>query len=221
MDAAAPTLAEQIRQKIADDIVRGVLVPGMPLEEAEIARAFGVSRTPVREAIRQLEAEGFAHARPRRGAVVATIEPARLAEMFQVMADLEALCAERAAQAMTPDERRELQRLLDACGGAVEAGDVEGYKRANEAFHDAIYRGTHNGYLAELTVTVRRRVQPFRRAQFYTFGRLQRSHGEHAEIVAAIVAGAADTAAAAAHRHIATVERVVEEVAYPRRSAAV
>ena len=85
------TRAEEIRQLLADEIVRGRLPPGLPLEEIELARKFGVSRTPVREAIRQLEATGLAEARPRRGAVVAGVTRERLEEMFLVMLELEAL----------------------------------------------------------------------------------------------------------------------------------
>ncbi len=99
------TRAEEIRQLLADEIVRGRLPPGLPLEEIELARKFGVSRTPVREAIRQLEATGLAEARPRRGAVVAGVTRERLEEMFLVMLELEALCARGAARSMTPDER--------------------------------------------------------------------------------------------------------------------
>ena len=102
------TRAEEIRQLLADEIVRGRLPPGLPLEEIELARKFGVSRTPVREAIRQLEATGLAEARPRRGAVVAGVTRERLEEMFLVMLELEALCAREAARSMTPAERTAL-----------------------------------------------------------------------------------------------------------------
>jgi DNA-binding GntR family transcriptional regulator len=214
MTRTPPTRAEEIRQRLAEDIVHGRLAPGTPLEEIELARAFGVSRTPVREAIRQLEAEGFAHARPRRGAVVATISSERLQEMFVVMADLEALCAHHAATLMSRAERADLEAAQAACGRAVSSGDIEAYKAANERFHDALYRGAHNGFLAELTAGVRRKVAPFRRAQFHTLGRLQKSFAEHQAIVDAVLRGEAEKAAHAMRAHLMTVEKAAEEVAF-------
>lgn len=94
-------IAQKRSQQLAEAIVRGQLAPGVPLDETEIARQYNVSRTPVREAIRQLEATGLAEARPRRGAVVAAVTKQRLDEMFFVMLELEALCARDAVGKMT------------------------------------------------------------------------------------------------------------------------
>lgn len=204
------TRTEEIRRQLAEDIVRGRLAPGTPLEEVELAKTFGVSRTPVREAIRQLEAEGFAQPRPRRGAVVASIQPDRLAEMFFVMAELEAACVKLAAQEITKAELTTLDDVHDACRQAVEAGDVEGYRMANERFHDLLYGASRNNFLSEMTQGVRRRVAPFRRVQFYTYGRLERSYAEHDEVVRAIKAGDGERAARAMRDHILTVEWTYE-----------
>src|SRR5882724_10456491 len=99
------TLADELRLALADDIVRGVLPPGSALDETELARRFGVSRTPVREAIRQLAASGLVEARPHRGAEVAHPNEDRLMGMFEAMAELESLCAAMAAERMTSPER--------------------------------------------------------------------------------------------------------------------
>src|ERR1700749_1078631 len=103
VDRAAPTAykitrAEELRLQLADEIVRGALAPGSPLDETEIARRFNVSRTPVREALRQLAASGLVDARAHRGAVVARPSLERRTGMFEAMAELEALCASLAAQ---------------------------------------------------------------------------------------------------------------------------
>jgi len=90
---ARKTRAEELRAQLADDIVRGILIPGQTLDEMELARRFGVSRTPVREAIRQLAASGLIETRPHRGAVVARPRHERILGMFEAMAELEALCA--------------------------------------------------------------------------------------------------------------------------------
>ena len=96
------TRAEELRLQLADEIVRGVLPPGAALDETDIARRFSVSRTPVREALRQLVASGLVEARAHRGAVVAQPSLDRLTEMFEAMAELEALCAGLAAERMPP-----------------------------------------------------------------------------------------------------------------------
>lgn len=204
-DPPSPTRAEEIRQLLAEEIVRGRLPPGVQLDETEIARQFGVSRTPVREAIRQLEATGLAEARPRRGAVVAAVTKERLDEMFFVMLEMEALCAREAARQMTAAERTGLETLHAAGSAPAAAGDVEGYYAHNLRFHDAIYVGTHNRYLAEMTLMVRKRLAPFRRAQFSGENRPALSHAEHGLVVAAIVAGNGEAAAEAMRAHIGVV----------------
>src|SRR3979409_138523 len=98
--------AGELRLQLADEIVRGVLAPGSALDETDIARRFGVSRTPVREALRQLVASGLVEARAHRGAVVAQPSLERLTGMFEAMAELEALCAGLAAERMTAAERQ-------------------------------------------------------------------------------------------------------------------
>src|SRR6478752_9163616 len=103
------TRTEALRLQIADEIISGALEPGTPLDEQELAARFGVSRTPVREAIRQLAASGLVSVRPHRGAVVALPTPTQLDDMFEAMAELEALCAGLAARNMTVPERRGLE----------------------------------------------------------------------------------------------------------------
>ena len=128
-EMASPTKARQIQQAIADDIVHGRLAPGTALDETSIAAAFGVSRTPIREAIRQLEAIGLIEARARRGAVVADLADRQLDEMFAVMAELEALCARWSAIVMTAAERRQLLGLQEEGERLVSAGQPRGLCR--------------------------------------------------------------------------------------------
>ena len=166
-----PTRAEEIRARLADDIVKGRLPPGLSLEEITLSRQFGVSRTPVREAIRQLEAMGLARPRPRRGAVVALITRDTLDQMFAVMADLEAICARESASLMTQAEREALTHLHLSAEGLVASGDIPAYYEMNDAFHDRIYAGSHNTFLADMTASVRQRVAPFRRADVHCLHR--------------------------------------------------
>jgi DNA-binding GntR family transcriptional regulator len=202
---ARKTLADELRLQLADEIVRGVLEPGSALDETELARRFDVSRTPVREAIRQLAASGLVEVRAHRGAVVARPSDERLVGMFEAMAELEALCAGLAAERMTATERRLLETAHEDLRALIQSGDPQRYHEVNEAFHSTIYAGAHNAYLAEMTLTTRWRVQPFRRAQFRNLGRLSKSHMEHDRVVVAILRGDRHGAAEAMRLHIMTV----------------
>jgi DNA-binding GntR family transcriptional regulator len=216
-----PTKAKLIHQAIANDIVHGRLLPGTALDETSIAAMFGVSRTPIREAIRQLEAIGLVEARAQRGAIVATLSDQQLDDLFAVMAEVEALCARWSAIAMTAGERRHLLALQVESARFVSDGRREAYVEFNTRFHEAIYRGAHNGFLAELALNVRKRCAPFRRAQFEALGRLAKSHAEHGAVVTAIQRGDADLAATEMRAHIIVVRGAVDEVTGPaiRRGA--
>jgi DNA-binding GntR family transcriptional regulator len=206
------TAVDRVRLALADEIVRGIIGPGVPLDEAGIAERFQVSRTPVREAIRQLEAIGFAEARPHRGAVVPRFTQEKLDEIFLVMAELEALCARLAAESATAVDKEMLQEVHLACRDAAHKDDVRRYYELNLRFHETIYAIGHNSFLAEVTIGVRNRVAPFRRAQFQSMGRLMRSVEEHEAVVNAILAGDAEKAAATMREHLGYVRTSVDNV---------
>ena len=196
------TRAEELRLQLADEIVRSILPPGAALDETEIAQRFSVSRTPVREALRQLAASGLVESRAHRGAVVARPSVDRLTGMFEAMAELEALCAGLAAERMPAVERGALEAVHEELRLLSYAGNPERFHEVNERFHNTIYAGSQNGYIAEMTLATRVRVQPFRRAQFRNLGRLAKSQVEHDRIVMAIVRGDRVGAAAAMRAHI-------------------
>jgi DNA-binding GntR family transcriptional regulator len=204
------TRAEELRLQLADEIVRGLLPPGATLDEIELARRFNVSRTPVREAIRMLTASGLVQVRAHRAAVVAQPSPNQLAGMFEVMAELESLTAGYAAERMTGAERRTLEDVHENLRVLIQSGDPQRYHEVNEAFHATIYRGAHNSYLADLTLSTRARVQPFRRAQFRNLGRLAKSYAEHDRVVQAIMRGSRALAAQTMYAHIITVREEYE-----------
>jgi DNA-binding GntR family transcriptional regulator len=199
------TRAEVLRAQLADEIVRGQLAPGSALDEGELARRFNVSRTPVREAIRLLAASGLIEVRAHRTAVVARPSHEKLIGMFEVMAELEALCAGYAAERMSGPERRAMEEVHEQLRVLIQNGDPQRYHEVNEAFHGTIYSGAHNAYLADLTLMTRTRVRPFRRAQFRIRGRLAKSHLEHDRVVQAILRGERIMAAQTMYAHIVTV----------------
>jgi DNA-binding GntR family transcriptional regulator len=193
-------MSDRLREQIEEQIATGQLAPGSALDEATLAERFGVSRTPVREALIQLAAEGLIEIRPRRGAVVASLGPTRLLEMFEVMAELEAMCARLAARRMTEAERAELNRAHLACEAARD--DPDAYFYCNERFHAVIYAGSHNGFLAEQAAQLHRRLRPYRRLQLRVRDRMASSYAEHSAVVAALVAGDAAGAATALRQHV-------------------
>ncbi|WP_341702445.1 GntR family transcriptional regulator [Ferrovibrio sp.] len=199
------TLADRLRENLAEQIVSGELRPGTRLDEIELATRFGMSRTPVREAFKALAGMGLVEQRPHRGVVVALPTRRRMEEMFEVMAEIEATCARLAAIRMTGPERRFLEQAHLQSLGIVRTGDMQGYASFNNDFHDIIYRASKNSFLEETARAVRRRVLPFRVSQFRVVGRLSSSHAEHDQVVQAILRGDGAAAEAAMRAHVAKV----------------
>lgn len=195
-------ISDTLREKIEEQIATGEFAPGSAIDEASLVAQFGVSRTPVREALIQLAAEGLIEIRPRRGAVVTSIGPARLIEMFEVMAELEGMCGRLAARRMTDAERTELAAAHEACEAARAQQDSDAYFYCNERFHAAIYAGSHNSFLRDQAVQLHRRLRPYRRLQLRVRDRMSMSFKEHSSIVAAITAGDGDAAALALREHV-------------------
>ncbi|MCA1326614.1 GntR family transcriptional regulator [Herbaspirillum sp. alder98] len=185
----AKTRSESLRESIEELIAVGKLAPGQHLDETSLAEQFGVSRTPIREALIQLASMGIVELRPRRGAIVAEVGPDKLIEMFEVMAEFEAMCGRLAARRMTADEHAALRAAHLACQAARDGADPDAYFYLNEAFHDRIYAGSHNSFLAEQARALHRRLRPYRRLQLRVRDRLRMSFDEHAAAVDAIIAG--------------------------------
>ncbi|KQV81814.1 GntR family transcriptional regulator [Rhizobium sp. Root1220] len=199
------TTVEQMVRAIADLIVTGRLSPGERMDEGSLALRFDVSRTPVREALRELGAMGLVDREPNRSAVVANVTEAYLHSMFEAMSELEAICARLSAERMTVEERRVLEMAHRASAKLVHAGADEDYAAHNTEFHTRLYRGGHNDHIYELVTQTRARLAPFRRAQFRLSGRLAKSYDEHDAIVTAIMRGDAAAAGQAAYSHVAIV----------------
>jgi DNA-binding GntR family transcriptional regulator len=195
-------ISEQLCEKIEEQIATGELSPGSALDEATLIKQHGVSRTPVREALIQLAAQGLIEIRPRHGAVVTSIGPARLMEMFEVMGALESMCGRLAARRMNEGERAELVAAHEACEKARAEQDSDNYFYCNERFHASIYLGSHNGFLAEQALQLHRRLRPYRRLQLRVRNRMSTSFKEHEAVVHAILVGDADAAAMALRAHV-------------------
>ena len=195
-------ISEHLCAKIENQIATGKLSPGSALDEASLIEQYGVSRTPVREAMIQLAAQGLIEIRPRRGAVVTSIGPARLIEMFEVMGELEALCGRLAARRMKDSERAELVAAHEACDRARAQKNPDSYFYCNERFHAAIYAGSHNSFLSEQAMQLHRRLRPYRRLQLRVRNRMDTSFKEHSVIIRAILAGNTEATALALREHV-------------------
>ncbi|RJE85723.1 GntR family transcriptional regulator [Paracoccus onubensis] len=193
---------DEISETLETEIVEGILPPGTRLEEPALAERFGVSRTPVREALQRLSASGLVELKRRRGTQVLNPSIGRIVEMFEVMAELEAVCARLCARRASPELLATLHDWLERCEQAAESGDPSAYYDANRSFHLAIYKGSGNSFLAEQAELLHLRLTPFRRQQLRLPRRMRQSLTEHSAVVAAIEAGDGQAAETAQRDHI-------------------
>ncbi|MCF3639808.1 GntR family transcriptional regulator [Rhizobium sp. TRM95111] len=200
-------------------ILAGDLPPGTIVSEMGLAKRLGVSRTPVREAIRLLSEDGLITLRPRQRPVVALPSLADALDQFEALAMLEADCSELAARRCTTEARGRIQALHETCGRHFENGDVAAYFNANEGFHQAISEASNNAYLAGRAVHMRQRLRSLRAPRASEPDRMRDSFAEHGAIVAAIVAGDPVAARQTMLAHVAMVgERTTDFIrAYSRR----
>lgn len=200
--APARSRTQQVRELLEDDIVNGRLAPGVQLDMEELVARFEVSRTPVREALQQLEASGLVEVIPKRGTYVAKVGLPALSEMFEVMAELEAMCARLAARRASNDDIKRIDSALAACEQEATSGSANQYYYVNEHFHQLIYQCCGNAYLVQQTVALKTRLKPYRRLQLQLRNRIRQSLAEHRNIVEAIKSGDGERAAQVAKEHV-------------------
>lgn len=184
---------------ILEAIDGGIYRPGDRLVESELAERFGVSRTPVREALQRLETQSML-ARDGRSLIVASLDHNQLAELYVVRAELEALAARLAAKHAAPEEVRVLQEMIEEDRSKI--GDPGALSRANRRFHHQIHLASHNRYLVQQLDLVHRSMALLATTSLAVEGRGEAALAEHQAIVDAIGAGDADAAGAMLRKHI-------------------
>lgn len=194
--------SSRIERALLADIAAGGIGPGARLDEASLAHRFGCSRTPVREAVSRLLAQGVLVSAGRRGVQVRQYSRQELAQMFEAMHEIEAVCARMAAQRLTLLARAEIEAAQVECVRCAEKGDLQAYLHANEAFHLAIYRATGNPYICELATDFRRRTGPFRAKKFASHGDLMASAESHRELLTCIFSADSDAATEGMRAHM-------------------
>lgn len=201
LKTAGVTHAEAVRVTLENDIFSGRLLPGASLDEEALARRFSVSRTPVREAMLQLIQSGLVEKRPRQGATVAKTDISDMIRLFEVMSELEGICAKFAARRMTADERAELTDVHAKSETAYKSNQQEAYYQLSRKFHLLVINGTHNQELIEMTNRLGIKLVPYRRFQLNYPGRAESNLSDHAAILAAILAGDSDLSADLFRKH--------------------
>lgn len=167
-------------------LMEGELAGGARIPEAELCRRFGVSRTPLREALKVLAAEGFVILRPNRGAVVAPIDQAEIGPLFEFKGALERLIGLTAADRATGEEIAALEAIHVELNTVLQIGDHDGYTRLNYTFHRGLAQATRNQVLIQSYETVQHRIWRYRFLVNEHDSRLQQSFAEHERIVIAL-----------------------------------
>ncbi|MET3599779.1 GntR family transcriptional regulator [Martelella mangrovi] len=196
------SLGDRIAGQLEDQVINGTIPAGAKLDETAIASQFSVSRTPVREALHILCSRGLADRIAYKGVVVTRISPERIDEMFEAMAELEAVCGRLACHRMTMSERAELQAMHHEMEGLAETGDSAAYEALNNRFHALIFAGCHNTDIIASAEALRVKLAPFRKYQLDDAGRLKRSSREHQQIVDAILDQDPTATESALRRHL-------------------
>jgi DNA-binding GntR family transcriptional regulator len=202
MGAPAATRADDLCRVLEEQILSGALPPGFRLDEQNLAQRHKVSRTPVREALRQLASTGLVEMRSRQTPIVATLTIPTLIQMFQVMAELEGLCARLATRRITPERLAALRTLHDKLESSLREGDPNTFYEVNREFHEHIYEAAENAFLADQTRMLRNRVAPYRRHVTFRPGRMTSTIPEHKSVIDAIAEGDAEAAGRAMRDHV-------------------
>jgi DNA-binding GntR family transcriptional regulator len=198
------TQAEWVRRGIEQAIFSGDLAPGVALEEGRIAEQYGVSRTPVREAIGNLVQSGLVTKLAHRRAVVSRLDPGKLLELFEALSQMEGVAAQLAAKRMSPGEKSRLWEIHNTAAELLKSGDdVEAYASQGEQFHKLILNGSRNTVLIDTISALSFRVYPYRRYQVAATERLVRNQRDHDVIIEAVSRGDGDAAQAAMQQHTA------------------
>ncbi|MGD9946217.1 MAG: GntR family transcriptional regulator [Burkholderiaceae bacterium] len=194
--------SDRIRSEIERAIRDAELLPGEPIDEAELARKHSVSRTPIREALLQLEAQGLVTSMPRSGMLVAKMNLQQLLALWELLGELEGVAVRLACQRMSADERQALIEHHERSATIVAQEDIAGWQQSNLDFHELIYKGTRNPYLRQEVLRIRTRTGYYRRHAFAAMGHIKTSFEQHAAIIAAVRANDCNAAAAAMIAHM-------------------
>ncbi|GFO65739.1 GntR family transcriptional regulator [Geomonas paludis] len=179
------TLRERILETIRDAIMSGALKPGEKVAEPELAARFGISRTPIREAFRQLESEGYLSVIPRKGALVASFSAKDVEEFYAIKSILEGYAARKACSLLSTREINKLEAINEKLREIAAEGDVRHFFKVHNSFHDLFIKGAGNEKLHDMIAQLLKKFQRLRLASLMKPGRMQLSVEEHEKIIEA------------------------------------
>ena len=212
------SLHDEVAAQLRDRIFGGELAPGAFLDEVALAAQLKISRTPLREALKVLTAEGLVRHEQRRGCFVAQVTEQDLDEIFPVIALLEGRCAHEAARNATDADLQALQDLHDKLNRHAKARRINEYYAANFQIHEAIITLANNRWLAQVIADLRKILKLARLQQLHAPGRLEQSLNEHMAVFAALQARDAEGAEAAMKTHLTRQRVALRDLARNQRS---
>jgi len=209
-------LREMVYEELKSQILTGVIVPGTRLMEIELAENMGVSRTPIREAIRKLEKEGLVVIEPRRGAYASQISTEDMIAILEVRQNMEGLAACFAASRISSEELEKLTNAFESYNKAVQTGDTKEMIKNDTKFHRIIVEASHNKILVQMIEQLQELVLRFRYIYYDDFKRAEKMPKEHSDILQAIVKGDGEAARIAADVHIDRLKELVMTEGIPK-----
>ena len=198
-----------VAERVRELIYREQLRPGDSIDEVALCDQLGISRTPLREALKVLHAENLVELVSRKGCRVRELDDDELLELFPVMASLEGLCANLATQKLKASDLKMLEKLHARLEVFADQGNVDRYYEVNREFHRAIQDLAGNRWLHRISEELRNVLGLARHRQLTKPGRLQESLAEHREIMAALRGGDAEAAQQAMHKHLCSQQRAL------------
>lgn len=213
-------LYQEVAERLRQQIFAHELPPGTWVDEQTLADEYGISRTPLREALKVLASEGLVTLKPRRGCYVTEISERDLDEIFTVMALLEGQCAQTTAQKATDADLERLRGIHADLEKAAAAGDINGFFEANQAFHLALQEIADNRWLQHAIEDLRRVIKLSRHHSLFSEGRLEQSLAEHRGILAALTARRADEVELLMRAHLNSGRAALARIATARTKVA-
>lgn len=202
MKIPTTALYQEVAARLRERIFSQDLVPGVPIDEQALAEEFGISRTPLREALKVLHAEGLVVLEPRRGCFVTELDRQDIDEMFPLMAMLEGRCAYEAVRKASDEDIDRIEALHRELEKFAAAEDVEQYFALNCQFHELVQKMSQNKWLERITSDLRKFLKMMRGRQLHLPGRLQQSLAEHRMLLAAFQSHNYEAAEKIMHDHL-------------------
>lgn len=213
-------LYQEVAERLRERIFSHELPAGTWVDEQALAEQYGISRTPLREALKVLASEGLVTLKPRRGCYVTEISDRDLDEVFTVMAMLEGECARAAALRASEADLARLQAIHADLEKAAGADDIDGFFEANQSFHHAIQQIADNRWLMHVIEDLRKVIKLSRHHSLYSEGRLEQALAEHRAVLDALLERDADAAQARMREHIRSGRAALERIAKARTKVA-